>query len=775
MSKHTAHAITATAVPTTGSPFALRAISSKVTLDEGWTPYAQAQLTIARPAFADYVRLDPRTSPRVTVVLEQNIAPTSSRTFDLIVRKREPGKNRGELTLTLAGNESLLRDYGLVSEMPLDVGLLAGTTSRGLAGFVLERMGFAFPDGLHRFDLFARNLLMNPGAEYIGVDNPTVVFGLDTLPSTTFTNLMQNPSPTVATGISGWYTASSSTTVLRSSTATEYGVSSCRSTCVTAGTVSISLGTDRGAALPRIDVTEGVTYHFGVSVRAGSVNRITRSRVIWYDALGATLTTDIGPNVSSSTTVWRRHQVLFSAPIGAKSAVFVIDVLSSTVGEFHYFDSALIMEASTATEFPFFSGSYNPVPGNAQVRWESPDRFATGTPPAKSFLEFYGPTNWRAVYDTPGAIAALAAAYTTPQSGTKSARLVYLGTGAAGSQGYPGVLAKLPGSASDAAPIISPGEVYTISAYVRSYTARTVRLRVVFFSASGFTTTVDGATSAALASGVWTRISIPTVTVPADRYWAHVVVMETTGTFNVGETLDVDGVMMHDHLSGSTLLPAFNGDSADGGGFTYDYRSEPSASVSVRNVTGYGLADPGAGLWNPGQAAWEFLAPLIQQTGFRLFADEVGVWRLADNTYSVPGTVALDDEVNLIDSGEIISRDEDDLWFDAVVIEYRWTDADGLSRTAWDSASAPGYSKVARFSYDTPYPGPGAASAILARALERGRRITGELVSDYGVQPYKAVTIAREDTPDQVGTISSVSWSTPDSTMVIDTKSLEDA
>lgn len=213
------------------------------------------------------------------------------------------------------------------------------------------------------------------------------------------------------------------------------------------------------------------------------------------------------------------------------------------------------------------------------------------------------------------------------------------------------------------------------------------------------------------------------------------------------------------------------------------------AAATVRELTSYVLARIGAVLldgdadapllataayWSPGTSAWDFLEPILQQAGLRLWCDGRRSWRLAEKISTVKGSTVLSYLNTVTDGEDTIDRDAGE-WFDAVQITYSWTDAWGMQQTAYDWASTPGYSKVLSLEYtDTPYPGSGAAQLVLDRALGRGRVLTITAVSDYSVEPSSPVSMTLPNTPLQTGAVASVVWNWPESEMQVKSRGLVD-
>lgn len=92
--------------------------------------------------------------------------------------------------------------------------------------------------------------------------------------------------------------------------------------------------------------------------------------------------------------------------------------------------------------------------------------------------------------------------------------------------------------------------------------------------------------------------------------------------------------------------------------------------------------------------------------------------------------------------------------------------------TAYDIASNPGYTKVLALNYATAYPGPGAASVVLARALGFGEVQTITAISDYTAEPGMADTITIADLETATGIVSAVTWDFPADEMTVKSRGL---
>lgn len=210
-------------------------------------------------------------------------------------------------------------------------------------------------------------------------------------------------------------------------------------------------------------------------------------------------------------------------------------------------------------------------------------------------------------------------------------------------------------------------------------------------------------------------------------------------------------------------------------------------STSVRAICSWALAYIGAALtagtvdgeveaeavsWAPGQSLWDYLYPLVNAAGLRLWCDEHRDWHLGTPEDGTAGGLVLSAEQSVTRADQTIDRDG--RWCDAVVVKYQWTDGSNVQHTVYDTATTPGYTKTKTVTYGRPYPGPGAAAALLAREQGRGRELGMDAVSDYRAAPGQALTATLPDIPIQTGIVSSVTWRLPDDEMTVTSRALID-
>lgn len=179
-----------------------------------------------------------------------------------------------------------------------------------------------------------------------------------------------------------------------------------------------------------------------------------------------------------------------------------------------------------------------------------------------------------------------------------------------------------------------------------------------------------------------------------------------------------------------------------------------------------------ATIWEPGHKAWDYLDAFLEAASLRIWADEIGRWYLTGRQTASPGHLNITPTNAMLSHVDSMAYDAS-VWYDAVVIEYRWVDAIGDNQVAYDVAgnTIPRSALTLRKD-DTVFPGPGAAQGILDRVQGRGRIIDVDAVSRYNANPGQAVTITPPTGFDQEGFLVSVLWRFPDSQMTLVSRNL---
>ncbi|MDJ1115383.1 DUF859 family phage minor structural protein [Microbacterium dauci] len=185
-------------------------------------------------------------------------------------------------------------------------------------------------------------------------------------------------------------------------------------------------------------------------------------------------------------------------------------------------------------------------------------------------------------------------------------------------------------------------------------------------------------------------------------------------------------------------------------------------------------ADEEALLWKAGESAIEFLHPLVQALGLRLVCDEARVWTLRDANYTGDGDVLnLTTGVNLIEAQDTIDRDGD-LWFDARITRYRWTDSGGAQRERVDAfALRTPYSRASLVTLNSPYPGPGRSEYAVRRAQQRGREVSATIVADWNTRAEQPATFTFPDAPTQFGAIQTVEFNLANDEMTVTARTMD--
>lgn len=175
--------------------------------------------------------------------------------------------------------------------------------------------------------------------------------------------------------------------------------------------------------------------------------------------------------------------------------------------------------------------------------------------------------------------------------------------------------------------------------------------------------------------------------------------------------------------------------------------------------------------WTPGQTAWDYVKPLVDAVGLRLYCDERRRWHLVQPLAPTEGMLNLSD-LNSYVLDDYVSREAD--WYDAVVVAYKWKDSSNVDRVRYDVASQPGYSRVYAVEYDRPWPGDGAAAALLKRVSARGRVDTVTSISNYDAMPGQALSIGLPNENVQTGLVANVEWSLSTDQMTVRSRDLID-
>ncbi|ROS57197.1 carbohydrate binding domain-containing protein [Frigoribacterium sp. PhB118] len=214
--------------------------------------------------------------------------------------------------------------------------------------------------------------------------------------------------------------------------------------------------------------------------------------------------------------------------------------------------------------------------------------------------------------------------------------------------------------------------------------------------------------------------------------------------------------------NGISPIPYFDGDTPDTETYRYDWDAAAGLSPSTR--TPVLDRDPELLTWSPGQSAWEYLTPILQAVGLRLFCDETRTWQLVDDNYAVAGTVRAAAGTNLYAHTDLMSRtatqtDGLPLFCDAVVIAYTWRDRAGDERTQYDIAGTTNPTKAYVIERpDTAFPGAGTAAYVLRRLQARQKQQTATAAIDFAATPGMSVAITSGAADALTGYLDAVEW-----------------
>lgn len=297
---------------------------------------------------------------------------------------------------------------------------------------------------------------------------------------------------------------------------------------------------------------------------------------------------------------------------------------------------------------------------------------------------------------------------------------------------------------------VRPGQMKTFRVAFKSNYAsgRTARLSLRWFDSQGnwYTADTHGATHTPT-STAWTDGLYVTGTAPkgADSVLPYVTITGSTAGAQ-GYYVDKAGLFDGD------FTDYFSGNTPDTANYEYEWTKDDDLSMSLRTPTVERL--PEMFTWKPGVTAWEFLMPITSAAGMVLWCDEQRRWFLA-----LPESRTLTDLVsvsgaNATRGDDTLSRDDDGAYVTGVVVQYTWRDDDDIDREAFDTAGTS--EKVLRIEFRRPYPGPGAAAAILARRQGTGRRQEVTALVRWDTTPGMTAQFSLPGSPDTVGRITSV-------------------
>jgi hypothetical protein len=311
---------------------------------------------------------------------------------------------------------------------------------------------------------------------------------------------------------------------------------------------------------------------------------------------------------------------------------------------------------------------------------------------------------------------------------------------------------------------------YMASMWVRSSAATQVSIVMQGYTSGGAGLTGGGSPSVTLVPNVWTQLKYnyrAESTAATTRF--HV---RTDNAMAVGVTFDVTGMLLALNV-GTNPETYFDGSNRGGRDASlYSIAWTGTAHASTSTLTE--VANTDATIWLPGVTAWDWVSDLVSAGGLRLFCDEQRRWFLVSSVI-LDGLITLSPQTGIERATDTRSLQDNSDYYTGVLIRYQ-APSDPLTgltpAPVYDIAGTQG--RVLTIDRDVASPGPGAASAILNRAVGKGRTLSVTNESNYETTPGKSLNITLPGTPIQTGSVSSVSWSFPDARMTVGSKGLTD-
>lgn len=293
---------------------------------------------------------------------------------------------------------------------------------------------------------------------------------------------------------------------------------------------------------------------------------------------------------------------------------------------------------------------------------------------------------------------------------------------------------------------VTPGRWYVWSFYVYSSASRSVSANVQWITAGGIIMNTVAGTALFTSTSAFQRVSV-IVQAPQGASFANPYVA-TTGNAS-GDAHVLDSAMWYE---GDEVVPYHDGDTPDSAAYTYDWQGAAGLSPSVR--TPIVERSPELYTLNPGETWWDFLLAITSAAGLVLWCDEQRRWYLAlPENRTILTLVSVRPE-NTREGEDTISRDDSETFVTGVAIRYTWPDQFGLQRETWDTAGTP--EKMLQIELSRPYPGPGAAAAVLARRQGTGRRQNVTVPTVITTTPGMTAQLTLPGAPETVGRVQSV-------------------
>ncbi|GAA5205872.1 phage head spike fiber domain-containing protein [Microbacterium kyungheense] len=311
---------------------------------------------------------------------------------------------------------------------------------------------------------------------------------------------------------------------------------------------------------------------------------------------------------------------------------------------------------------------------------------------------------------------------------------------------------------------VTPGRSYVFSIYAYGGAARTASARLQWFASDGTVLIgeVAGAAQVLDVTGVFKRFTVTGVAPAGATTMQPILYIHATAN---GEAFIADCAMLYE---GDEVIPYHDGATAPAG-YTVAWSGTAHASPSTR--TPVVERRPELFTIKPGTSLWDFLLPITSQAGMVLWCDELRHWHLAfPESRTIPTLVSVS-ESNTSLGVDSLSLDDEGAVVSGVILRYRWTE-NGAQQEAYDTAGDP--DNAITIDIPKPYPGPGAASAVLARRQGSGRRQTVKTITQQAATPGMTAQISLPGAPDTIGRIQSVEFDHDTGFMDLDAAGLVD-
>lgn len=319
---------------------------------------------------------------------------------------------------------------------------------------------------------------------------------------------------------------------------------------------------------------------------------------------------------------------------------------------------------------------------------------------------------------------------------------------------------------SNAVPIttryrVEPGRFYVFTAYICSAVTRQARAAIQWWSAGGALSATSYGVLISSNVGSFQRVFVIAQCPPgAEEAVPYVNVLGNAAGNQHYATMGM-------FYEGDELVDYFDGATGTTGGYTHAWQAVAHGSTSTRTPV---IPRPVEALtWAAGQTAWDFLAPLVTGAGLRLFCDESRTWRLNPTTYTAPGSLTVT-PATTVEGKDTIDGERGE-YADGVVIQWAWTDDNGVERMTTETAGTEG--KVTTVEMKAPYPGKGTAAAHLAQLQKRASIRPVTVATDYRATPDQPLSLTMPDAEAATGELASVKWDLTTGLMQLEPTALE--